>query len=107
MSLNRIKFFVILLLLVCSILLVLNSGTAQAITPTFSPTIPRVWDDAEMATLQLPLVDSTASPKQISSDYYYRIPIRMCCLPHTTALHQQRARTRRWIPSAQRSPAEV
>jgi len=29
-----------------------------------------------MATLQLPLVDSTASPKQISSDYYYRIPIR-------------------------------
>ena len=29
-----------------------------------------------MAALQLPLVDSTASPKQISSDYYYRIPVR-------------------------------
>ena len=41
-----------------------------------TPAIPRVWDDAEMATLQLPLVDTTASPKQISSDYYYRIPVR-------------------------------
>jgi len=29
-----------------------------------------------MAVLQLPLVDSTASPKQISADYYYRIPVR-------------------------------
>jgi len=29
-----------------------------------------------MAGLQLPLVDSSASPKQISSDYYYRIPVR-------------------------------
>jgi hypothetical protein len=29
-----------------------------------------------MASLQLPLADSTASPKQISSDYYYRIPVR-------------------------------
>ncbi len=76
MSLNRIKFFVILLLLVGSILVVLSYRSVQAIAPPFSPTIPRVWDDAEMATLQLPLVDSTASPKQISSDYYYRIPIR-------------------------------
>jgi hypothetical protein len=29
-----------------------------------------------MARLQLPLVDNTASPKQITSDYYYRIPVR-------------------------------
>ena len=76
MSLNRIKLFVLLLLLVGSICVVLSSGKAQAIARTLSPTIPRVWDDAEMAALQLPLVDSTASPKQISSDYYYRIPIR-------------------------------
>ena len=76
MSLYRIKFFVLLLLLMGSIFVVLSSRRAQAIAPTLSPTIPRVWDDAEMATLQLPLVDSTASPKQISSDYYYRIPVR-------------------------------
>jgi hypothetical protein len=76
MSLNRIKFFVLLLLLVGSIFVVLSSGRGQAIAPTFSPKIPRVWDDAEMAALQLSLVDSTASPKQISADYYYRIPVR-------------------------------
>ena len=76
MYLNRVKFFVILVLLVTSIFVVLSSERTHAIAPTFSPTIPRVWDDAEMAALQLPLVDSTASPKQISSDYYYRIPIR-------------------------------
>ena len=29
-----------------------------------------------MARLQLPLVDSTASPRQVSSDFYYRIPVR-------------------------------
>ena len=29
-----------------------------------------------MASLQLPLADTTASPKQISSDFYYRIPVR-------------------------------
>ena len=76
MSSNRIKVFILLLLLVGSIFVVLSSGSAEAIAPTFSPTIPRVWDDAQMAALQLPLVDSTASPKRISSDYYYRIPIR-------------------------------
>src|SRR4030095_6869351 len=37
---------------------------------------PKVWDDEEMLSLQLPLVDSKSSPKQISADYYYRIPVR-------------------------------
>ena len=76
MSLNRVKFFVFLLLLVTSIFVVLSSEKTHAIGPPFSPTIPRVWDDAEMAALQLPLVASTDSPKQLSSDYYYRIPTR-------------------------------
>jgi hypothetical protein len=72
----KIKFFVFWLLLFASILVVLSSENRPAVAKTFSPMIPRVWDDAEMATLQLPLVDSAASPKQISSDYYYRIPVR-------------------------------
>lgn len=76
MSLNRLGFFVFLLLLLASSLVVLSSGSTHATVSTFSPTIPRLWDDAEMAALQLPLVDSIASPKQISSDYYYRIPVR-------------------------------
>lgn len=54
----------------------LSYESADTPAPGVSPLIPRVWDDGEMAALQLPLVDSTASPKQISSDYYYRIPVR-------------------------------
>lgn len=76
MSANKIEFFFLIVLIPASIFPFQSSGNAQAITPGFSPVIPRVWDDVEMARLQLPLADSTASPKQISSDYYYRIPVR-------------------------------
>src|SRR6188474_2535170 len=76
MSVNRIKFVVIFILLPGSVFVVLSQRKAHVNTSRFTPAIPRVWDDAEMAGLQLPLVDSNASPKQISSDYYYRIPVR-------------------------------
>jgi alkylated DNA nucleotide flippase Atl1 len=76
MSTNKIKCLVLALLLLASVFLLIRPRKTEAFGSTFSPMIPRVWDDAEMAVLQLPLVDSTASPKQISSDYYYRIPIR-------------------------------
>src|SRR5689334_14598998 len=38
--------------------------------------ISKVWDDEEMASLELPLAQAAASPKPISADYYYRIPLR-------------------------------
>lgn len=76
MSLIRIKFVVILILLAGSVFVVLSQKKSHVTSSSFTPMIPRVWDDAEMAQLQLPLIDSTASPKQISSDYYYRIPVR-------------------------------
>jgi hypothetical protein len=71
-----IKLLVVSILLVGSIFVVLTEGKSHVITSSFTPTIPRVWDDAEIARLQLPLIDTTASPKQITSDYYYRIPVR-------------------------------
>jgi len=71
MSLNRIKFVVIFILLAGSVVVVLSQRKAHVNTSRFTPVIPRVWDDAEMAALQLPLVDANASPKQIASDYYY------------------------------------
>jgi len=40
------------------------------------PAIPRTWDDAAMATLELPLADPAASPKYPPADYYYRIAVR-------------------------------
>jgi hypothetical protein len=69
---SNIKGLFLAVLSITVFLLVFEPGLAQVLTRT----IPRVWDDDEMAALQLPLADSTASPKQISADYYYRIPVR-------------------------------
>jgi hypothetical protein len=38
--------------------------------------IPMTWDDAEIARHEVPLADPTGSPKHVSSDNYYRIPVR-------------------------------
>jgi hypothetical protein len=50
-------------------------GQAQApAAPKF--TIPKTWDDEAMPTLEIPLADAIGSPKHVSADYYYRIPVR-------------------------------
>jgi hypothetical protein len=38
--------------------------------------VPRVWDDQAIATVEVPLANPVGSPKHISSDYYYKIPVR-------------------------------
>ncbi len=38
--------------------------------------IPRTWDDAEVKTFELPLASAAHSPQHVSSDYYYRLPVR-------------------------------
>src|SRR5579863_3680783 len=42
----------------------------------FHPEIPKTWDDAAIPTVEIPLADPIGSPKHVSSDYYYRIPVR-------------------------------
>jgi len=42
----------------------------------FTPEIPRTWDDGAIATLEVPLANPIGSPKHVSADYYYRIPVR-------------------------------
>jgi hypothetical protein len=54
-------------------LLVMAAGAAR---PERGTDIPRTWDDAEIARHEVPLADPAASPKHVSSDYYYRIPVR-------------------------------
>ena len=53
-----------------------GSGDAQKTHPRWKPVIPKTWDDNEIAALEIPLSDPTSSPKHITSDYYYRIPVR-------------------------------
>lgn len=42
----------------------------------WTPQVPKTWDDAEIATHEIPLADPAGSPKHVSSDYYYRIPVQ-------------------------------
>ena len=67
------------LVFVCMALLV-NSGQAQKLDASdrksFAPEIPKTWNDEAMATLELPLANPVGSARQVSADYYYRIPVR-------------------------------
>jgi hypothetical protein len=50
---------------------------SQSPSPSSSkPTIPKTWDDADMATLEIPLASRVASPKQAPANYYYGLPVR-------------------------------
>jgi hypothetical protein len=59
-----------------AMLFVIPVCQAQKADPKFRPVIPKMWDDGEMAKLELPLANPAGSPKHVSSDYYYRIPVR-------------------------------
>jgi hypothetical protein len=49
---------------------------AQHTKPAGRIEVPKTWIDDEIVALELPLADPAASPKHISADYYYRIPVR-------------------------------
>lgn len=49
---------------------------AQVRHPAVPSSVPRVWDDQAIATLEVPLANPVGSPKHISSEFYYRIPVR-------------------------------
>jgi hypothetical protein len=53
---------------------VIATGSIVAI-PVYCQ-VPRTWNDAEIARHEIPLADPVASPKHVSADYYYRIPVR-------------------------------
>ena len=60
-----------------SVILVTATVThSQSQSSVFVPSIPRAWDDAALSTLEVPLPDRDYSPKAVSSDYYYRMPVR-------------------------------
>jgi hypothetical protein len=37
---------------------------------------PRTWDDAAISKLEVPLANPIGSPKHITAEYYYKIPVR-------------------------------
>jgi hypothetical protein len=59
-----------------SVLLSIAAVLAAQSEKTFRVQIPRTWDDAAMADVELPLARAEHSLRQVSSEYYYRIPVR-------------------------------
>jgi len=53
-----------------------SHGQEQKSDAVFRPAIPKTWDDKAMATLEVPLANPIGSPKHVSADYYYKIPVR-------------------------------
>jgi hypothetical protein len=63
-------------LAVFALMVLVQSSRAQKSGGAVQPAIPKTWDDEAMASLEVPLADSVGSPKHVSADYYYRIPVR-------------------------------
>jgi hypothetical protein len=55
---------------------VINAGQARKPENNFSPVIPRTWDLEALSSVELPLASTGVAPEHISSDYYYRMPVR-------------------------------
>ena len=70
---SKLYLIALLIMLVCAV--VVSEGEAQKTSP-WRPEIPNTWIDKEIASLEIPLPDPSSSPKHISADYYYRIPVR-------------------------------
>src|SRR5262245_39376135 len=51
-------------------------GRANQPGAGIAPTIPKTWDDAAVAALEVPLANAAYSPVHVSSDIYYRLPVR-------------------------------
>jgi hypothetical protein len=76
MKTNSVAVFILCLLGFLTFAAITGTVQAQKGRPGYSPEIPRIWDDAAIAELEVPLADPAGSPKHISADYYYRIPVR-------------------------------
>lgn len=73
---RTINLFAILSLTIVSVIVCISSSLGQDSRGSWYPAIPKAWDDQAVKSLGLPLAHEPASPKHISSEYYYRIPVR-------------------------------
>jgi hypothetical protein len=61
--------------LIWIVLLPAGEGIGQG-SKGFKPAVPKAWDDTAMATVEVPLANPAGSPKHVSAEYYYKIPVR-------------------------------
>jgi len=70
---RRLTFFVSLIFIASTFI---DAGHAQKQHSSYKPVIPKTWDEPALASLEVPLAAAGFSPKHISAEAYYRIPVR-------------------------------
>jgi hypothetical protein len=73
---RRVRLLMLLLFLAYIAFSLINTGQAQKPDAAYKPVIPKTWDEEALADLEVPLADPSRSPKDISAEDYYRIPVR-------------------------------
>ncbi len=77
MKRNFLVSFLVFVLFVSISLTACKPSSRKVESDTTGPvSIPRIWDDEAMASLELPLANAPYSPRHMSAEYYYRIPVR-------------------------------
>lgn len=64
------------LLTTSTLFLLFASLAAAQNNAAYRAAIPRIWDEQALRQMEIPLVEPKYSPKAVSADYYYRIPVR-------------------------------
>ena len=58
----------------CLLFLSVLAASAES-AETFRPQIPKTWEDAAMKDVELPLAHAEYSPRHISAEFYYKMPV--------------------------------
>src|SRR4030095_683614 len=76
MDSKRIGLSILSLFSIAILFSLISTGQAQKQDATYRPVIPKTWDEQALSELDVPLADPSRSPKHMSADDYYRIPVR-------------------------------
>ena len=77
MTPGKIRLFRLLPVSLPFVVIALIAAThAQKPPAAYKPVIPKTWDEEALARLEVPLAEPRNSPRHISAEDYYRLPVR-------------------------------
>src|SRR5262249_22273640 len=72
---RKIKPFVLVAFLLLGLALLVAGGQAQKSDSTFTPTIPKTWDESALTDWATPVAGLNIRPTHISAREYYSLPV--------------------------------
>src|SRR5262245_60116437 len=75
MSFRKPKLYFLFCLLLTGFATVAFKGSAQKTSDSWTPSIPKAWDEAALAEWATPLAGLNARPRHISAKEYYALPV--------------------------------